>query len=162
MTLMKKMTTSRLGLRLIKDFEGLKLKAYLCPAGVPTIGYGHTKGVKMGMTITEAQAEDYLVEDVGPAERILNAVGVNFRQEQFDALVSFIFNLGSGNLRNSTLLKKIVADKSDQEIAAEFVKWVNAAGKPLVGLKRRRVAEANMFVGYELYYLDEKNNIKKR
>ena len=159
---MKKMTTSRVGLRLIKDFEGLRLGAYKCPAGVWTIGFGHTKGVKQGQVITEAQADDYLVEDIGPIERQLNKLGVNFRQEQFDALVSWIFNLGWGNFSNSTLKKKIIADSKDEEIAAEFIKWVNAGGKPLVGLKKRRIAEANMFVGYELYYLDEKNNIKKR
>lgn len=159
---MKKMTTSRLGQRLIKDFEGLRLGAYKCPAGVWTIGFGHTKGVKPGMVITEAQACDYLVDDIGPIERQLNKLGINFRQEQFDALVSWIFNLGWGNFSNSTLKKKILADASDQDIAAEFIKWVNAAGKPLPGLKKRRVAEANMFVGYELYYLDDKNNIKKK
>ncbi len=159
---MKKMTTSRLGLRLIKDFEGLRLGAYKCPAGVWTIGFGHTKGVKQGQVITEAQADDYLVEDIGPIERQLNNLGINFRQEQFDALVSWIFNLGWGNFSNSTLKKKIIADAKDEDITAEFIKWINAGGKPLPGLKKRRVAEANMFVGYELYYLDEKNNIKKR
>ena len=159
---MKKMTTSRLGLRLIKDFEGLRLAAYKCPAGVWTIGFGHTKGVKQGQVITEAQACDYLVEDIGPIERQLNKLGINFRQEQFDALVSWIFNLGWGNFSNSTLKKKIIADAKDEDITAEFIKWINAGGKPLPGLKKRRVAEANMFVGYELYYLDDKNNIKKR
>lgn len=156
------MTTSRLGLRLIKDFEGLRLGAYLCPAGVWTIGFGHTKGVKQGQVITEAQACDYLVGDVAPIERLLNVIGINFRQEQFDALVSWIFNLGAGNFQHSTLLKKIMANASDEDICAEIVRWVNTNGKPLTGLKKRRVAEANMFVGYELYYLDDKNNIKKK
>ena len=156
------MTTSRLGLRLIKDFEGLRLGAYLCPAGVWTIGFGHTKGVCQGQVITEAQACDYLVEDVAPIERLLNVLGINFRQEQFDALVSWIFNLGSGNFKHSTLLKKMMANAPDEEIAAEIVKWVNAGGKPLAGLKRRRVAEANMFVGYDLYELDKNNNIKRK
>ena len=156
------MTTSVLGKRLIKDFEVLRLKAYKCPAGVWTIGFGHTKGVKQGQAITEAQAEDYLVEDIAPIERVLNKLGVNFRQEQFDALVSWIFNLGAGAFGSSTLKKKILSDAKDEEIAAEIIRWVNSGGKPLVGLKRRRVAEANMFVGYEVYYLDDKNNIKKR
>ena len=159
---MKKMTTSVLGKRLIKDFEGLRLTAYKCPAGVATIGWGHVKGVKMGITITERQAEDYLVEDIGPIERQLNKLGVNFRQEQFDALVSWIFNLGIGKFKASTILKKIQTDASDEDIASEFIRWIYAGGKPLPGLKRRRVAEANMFVGYKLYYLDDKNNIKKR
>lgn len=159
---MKKMTTSRLGLRLIKDFEGLRLGAYLCPAGVSTIGYGHTKGVKMGQVITNEQADDYLIEDIAPLERHLNKLGINFRQEQFDALVSWIFNLGVGNFKKSNLLKRIQADASDEAIAAEFIKWIYAGKTPLAGLKKRRVAEANMFVGYELYYLDKNNNIKKK
>lgn len=159
---MKKMTTSRQGLLLIKDFEGLRLGAYKCPAGVWTIGYGHVKGVRQGQAISVEQANDYLVEDIGPIERQLNNLGVNFRQEQFDALVSWIFNLGWGNFKSSTLFKRIKADASDENIAYEIVKWVNAGGKPLVGLKKRRISEANMFVGYELYYLDDKNNIKKR
>ena len=156
------MTTSRLGLRLIKDFEGLRLGAYLCPAGVPTIGYGHTKGVKMGQVITNEQADDYLIEDIAPLERHLNKLGINFRQEQFDALVTWLFNLGVGNFKKSNLLKRIQADASDEAIAAEFIKWIYAGKTPLAGLKKRRVAEANMFVGYELYYLDKNNNIKKK
>jgi lysozyme len=159
---MKKMTTSRKGLQMIKDFEGLRLAAYKCPAGVPTIGYGHTKGVKMGMVITQGQADDYLVDDIGPIERELNKLDINFRQEQFDALVSWIFNLGGGNFNSSTMKKYIVGDYTDEQITDQMVKWVNAAGKPLVGLKKRRIAEANMFLGYDKYYLDEKNNIKKR
>jgi lysozyme len=159
---MKKMTLSRKGLQLIKEFEGLLLGAYKCPAGVWTIGYGHTKGVKQGQVIDHMQADDYLVEDIGPIEHLLNKIGVNFRQEQFDALVSWIFNLGSGNFQHSTMLKLIISDADDVEITDQMVKWVNAAGKPLVGLKRRRIAEANMFLGYDKYYLDDKNNIKKR
>lgn len=159
---MKKMTCSVLCKRLIKDFESLQLNAYLCPAGVWTIGWGHTNGVKKGQRISEAQANDYLVEDIAPIERQLNRLGINFRQEQFDALVSWIFNLGWGKFKSSTLLKKIQADASDQEIAAEFIKWVYSGGKILLGLKRRRVAEANTFVGYDMYYLDKDNNIIKK
>jgi len=159
---MRKMTTSRQGLRLIKDFEGLRLGAYRCPAGVWTIAYGHTKGVRQGQVITEAQAEDYLIEDIAPLERYLNGLGINFRQEQFDALISWLFNLGTGNFKSSTLLKRIKADASDEDIAAEFTKWVYAGKKPLAGLKRRRVAEANMFAGRELYCLDDNGNIRKK
>jgi lysozyme len=159
---MKKMTTSRRGIQLIKGFEGLKLESYKCPAGVWTIGYGHTKGVKPNVVIDQMRAEDLLIEDIAPIERMLNKLGINFRQECFDALVSWNFNLGDGAFRNSTLLKKIVADAPDEEITDQIVKWVNAGGKPLVGLKRRRVAEANMFIGYDKYYLDKDNNIKKR
>jgi lysozyme len=156
------MTTSRLGLRLIKDFEGLRLGAYRCPARVWTIGYGHTKGVKQGQVITNEQADDFLVEDVAPVERLLNTMGINFRQEQFDALASWIFNLGTGNFIHSTLCKKIQAGDDDEAITDQIVKWVNANGKPLVGLMKRRIAEANMFLGYERYFLDKNNNIKKK
>jgi len=156
------MTTSRNGLQLIKDFEGLRLESYKCPAGVLTIGYGHTKCVKPNEVIDKMRAEDLLIEDIAPIERTLNKLGINFRQECFDALVSWNFNLGEGAFRNSTLLKKIVADDPDEEITDQIVKWVNAGGKPLVGLKRRRIAEANMFLGYDKYYLDKDNNIKKK
>lgn len=156
------MRTSLQGLQLIKDFEGLRLKAYLCPAGVPTIGWGHTRGVRIGETITEAQASDYLVEDIAPIEVLLNSQHINFRQEQFDALVSWIFNLGVNAFGGSTMLKYIRDNRSDEEITDQMVRWVNAGKKPLVGLKRRRIAEANMFLGYDLYYLDKNNNIKKK
>ena len=160
--LMKKMTTSKLGLQLIKSFEGLRLESYKCPAGVWTIGYGHTKGVKPNVVIDEGRADDLLIEDIAPIERLLNHLWINFRQEQFDALVSWIFNLGEGAFRSSTLLKLIKKGASDEEITDQMVRWVNANKKPLVGLKRRRIAEANMFLGYDRYYLDDKNNIKKK
>lgn len=160
--LMKKMTTSRKGLQLIKDFEGLRLESYKCPAGIWTIGYGHTKGVKPNVVIDKSRADDLLIEDIGPIERELNKLGINFRQEQFDALVSWIFNLGLSNFRHSTMLIRISTNANDEEITDQMVKWVNAAGKPLVGLKKRRIAEANMFIGYDKYYLDKENNIKKR
>ena len=159
---MKKMTTSRKGLQLIKDFEGLRLGSYKCPAGVWTIGYGHTKGVKQGQVIDQMRADDMLIEDIAPIERHLNKMGINFRQEQFDALVSWIFNLGLGNFQSSTLSKKIVAGAPDEEITDQIVKWVNAGGKSLLGLKKRRVAEANLWLGYERYYVDGNNNIKKK
>lgn len=156
------MTTGKQGLQLIKNFEGLRLDSYKCPAGVWTIGYGHTKGVKPNMVIDKSKADDYLVEDIAPIERHLNKMGINFRQEQFDALVSWIFNLGLGNFQSSTLSKKIVAGAPDEEITDQIVKWVNAGGKPLLGLKKRRVAEANLWLGYERYYVDGNNNIKKK
>ena len=156
------MTTSRKGLQLIKDFEGLRLGSYKCPAGVWTIGYGHTKGVKQGQVIDQGKADDYLVEDIAPIERLLNDLRINFRQEQFDALVSWTFNLGASAFQRSTLYIRIGTNASDEEITDQIIKWVNAAGKPLVGLKKRRIAEANMFLGYDKYYLDEKNNIKKK
>lgn len=156
---MRKMTTSSKGLQLIKDFERLRLFAYRCPAGVPTIGYGHTLGVKMGQAITEKQAEDFLKQDVTPIEKYLNDIDINFRQEQFDALVSWIFNLGAGKFQHSTLFKKICEDAPDREITDQMVKWINSNGKPLLGLKRRRIAEANMFLATDAYRLDKDNNI---
>lgn len=148
---MKLMTTSSQGRDLIKSFEGLRLDAYRCPAGVPTIGWGHTKGVRMGQHITQAQAEDMLTEDIAPAEHLLNGMKINFRQCQFDALVSWIFNLGSGNFKSSTMYKRIIENATDEEIADQMVRWVNADGRPLPGLMKRRAAEANLFLDYEKY-----------
>lgn len=156
------MTISQKGIDLIKGFEGYKLFAYRDSVGVPTIGYGHVKDVKMGMSITQKQAEEFLKSDIKPIERILNGMGINYTQNQFDALVSWIFNLGEGNFKKSTMYKNIVARKSDIEITDQMVKWHNAGSKPLTGLKRRRVAEANMFLGKETYYVDGFGNIKKR
>ena len=156
------MTISQKGIDLIKNFEGCKLFAYRDSVGVPTIGYGHVNGVKMGMSITQKQAEEFLKSDIKPVERLLNGMGINYTQNQFDALTSWIFNLGEGNFKKSTMYKNIVARKSDIEITDQIVKWVNAGGKPLAGLKRRRVAEANMFLGKETYYVDGFGNIKKR
>jgi len=156
------MTTGKQGLRLIKDAEGLRLDSYKCPAGVWTIGYGHTKDVKPNMEIDQARADDYLVEDIAPIEHYLNNMGFNFRQEQFDALVSWIFNLGLGNFTHSTMVKYICANRSDEDITDQMVKWVNVGKSPLLGLKKRRIAEANMWLGYDRYYLDKENNIKKK
>ena len=156
------MTISEEGIELIKAFEGCKLFAYRDSVGVATIGYGHTKGVKMGQAITQQQAEQYLRADLQPCEKILNACGINFRQEQFDALCSWVFNLGVSNFRNSTMLKYIMAGKEDTDITDQLVKWHNAGGVPMNGLKRRRIAEANLFLGKEVYYLDKDDNICKR
>lgn len=139
---MKLMTTSTDGLAIIKKYEGLRLKAYKCPAGVWTIGYGHTRGVTEGMTIDQKIADRLLVEDVRPIEAQINALKLNMRQGQFDALVSFIFNLGEGAFNRSTLKKKILAGAKDSEIAAEFKKWNKAGGKVLPGLVKRREEEA--------------------
>ena len=155
------MTTSEAGLNIIKKYEGLRLKAYKCPAGVWTIGYGHTKGVTSSMVINEATANAYLREDVRSAEVVLNKLGINFRQGQFDALVSWLFNLGAGSFASSTLRKKIVANAKDEEITDQIIKWVNAGGKPLLGLKKRRVEEANLFLGKTRYAIDKSEKIVK-
>lgn len=157
---MELMEISQNGIDLIKKYEGCKLYAYRDSVGILTIGYGHTSNVKAGMAITQKQAEQFLKQDLEPVVKKLNGMNINFKQQQFDALCSFIFNLGIGKFESSTLRKKIVGRSPDKEIAAEFVRWVNAGGKPLLGLKKRRVAEANMFVGYELYMVDGSGNIK--
>ena len=157
---MKKMTTSNQGKNLIKEAEGFRLDAYLCPAGVPTIGWGHTKCVKMGQHITLAEAEDLLVEDIGPIERLLNGMKINFRQEQFDALVSWIFNFGEGKFKGSTMYKRIIGNAKDEEITDQMVKWIYSDGRPLPGLIKRRVAEANLFIGYDRYKVNNNKIIK--
>ena len=148
------MTISQKGIDLIKRFEGCKLFAYRDSVGVPTIGYGHVKDVKMGMSITQKQAEEFLKSDIKPIERLLNGMGINYTQNQFDALTSWIFNLGEGNFKKSTMYKNIVARKSDIEITDQMVKWYNAGGRPLAGLVRRRADEANTFLGRTVYYAD--------
>ena len=157
---MRLMKTSNQGKNLIKEAEGLRLVAYRCPAGVPTIGWGHTKDVRMGQRITQAMAEEMLVEDIAPIERTLNGLKINFRQEQFDALVSWIFNLGAGNFKSSTMYKRILADAKDEEITDSLIKWTYSGKQQLPGLMKRRVAEANLFIGYERYKINKGQIIK--
>lgn len=132
---------------IIKHFENLELKAYLCPAGVWTIGWGHTKGVKKGDKINQRQAVKLLKEDLTSAEMsVEQLVKVDLNQHQFDALVSFVFNLGHGNFAESTLLKKL--NKGDYLGAAnEFQRWVFSNGEKLNGLVHRRDDEALLFIG---------------
>ena len=159
------MKASKNAIDIIKSFEGLKLKAYkpLPSEKYYTIGWGHYGAdVKMGMTITQAQAETLLKSDIVPVERVLNGMGINYTQNQFDALTSWIFNLGEGNFKKSTMYKYIVSKKDDVAITDQMIKWHNAGGKPLLGLKKRRVEEANMFLGKNKYYVDTLGNIKKR
>lgn len=139
------MTTSKTGLALIAAHEGLKLEAYLCPAGVPTIGYGHTKGVRMGDTITPDQADKFLREDLADAEKAVNSQSLKINQNQYDALVCFTFNVGVGNFGKSTLLKKVKANADDPAIRNEFARWNKGGGKVLPGLTRRRKEEADLY-----------------
>jgi lysozyme len=134
------------GLDLIKEFEGLKLRAYLCPAKVWTIGYGSTgPHVTPGKVITEKQAEELLKDDLDRFEKaVTRLVTVPLRQNQYDALVSFAFNCGIGNLESSTLLKRVNARLFDNAVT-EFAKWNKGGGKVLAGLTRRRAAEAALF-----------------
>ncbi|CDG18253.1 lysozyme [Xenorhabdus doucetiae] len=143
------MEISESGINKLKSYEGLRLKAYPDPAtgAAPwTIGYGHTKGVKPGQVITAQQAEAFLHQDLisiyGAIERL---VKVPLTQGQFDALCSFIFNLGIGNFTHSTLLKKLNAGDY-QGAAGEFLKWDRADGSELTDLRIRRESEQKMFL----------------
>ena len=139
------MKTSPKGIALIKEFEGLRLKAYKCPGGVWTIGYGHTAGVKPGMVISEAQAEEYLMADLIASEKYLNDLRLAINQNQFDALISFIYNVGTGNFSRSTLLRKVRANPQDNSIMDEFLRWVYSKGRVLPSLQRRRLAEMKLY-----------------
>jgi lysozyme len=140
------------GLELIKSFEGLKLKPYLCPAGIATLGFGNTyypDGTKVKLTdaaITKEKAEELLKHLVVSYEKAVDSFcRDDISQNQFDALVSFAYNVGVGNLQKSTLIKKVNANPQDPTIRAEFMKWNKAAGRVLTGLTRRRTAEANLY-----------------
>ena len=143
------MNISDAGLDLIIQFEGLKLQAYPDPAtgGDPwTIGVGHTGGVQAGDTCTEEQAREWLRNDAGTAERCINqSVQGNLAQNQFDALVSLIFNIGCGNFRKSTLLR-MLNNGDDVGAAQQFLVWNKAAGKVMAGLTNRRQAERDLFL----------------
>lgn len=136
---------------LVKQFEGCSLKAYKCPAGIWTIGYGNTqyengKAVKEGEVITLERAEQLLeVILIKFVQQVGELVKSKVNQNQKDALTDFAYNCGVGNLRSSTLLKKVNADPNDKTIRAEFEKWVRANGKVLKGLVKRRTAEANLY-----------------
>ena len=138
------MKTSKKGIDLIKKFEGFRANPYICPAGVLTIGYGHTKNVRLGDYCSEMQAEQFLAEDLEVAEIELNKMqGLN--QNQFDALASFIFNLGVRNFQKSTLRTEILRGSKEAVIRSEFGRWVYAGGKVSKGLQARRKAEADLF-----------------
>ncbi len=139
------MKTSGKVIELIKEHESFSSRAYLCPAGKWTIGYGHTGGVKSGDVISKWQAEELLRKDVLTAERAVNRQRLPLNQNQFDALVSFTFNVGVGNFQKSTLLRKARVNVNDPSIAVEFKKWVYGGGKVLPGLVKRRQAEAGLY-----------------
>ena len=146
------MRTSPEGIARIKRHELLRLKAYLCPAGVPTIGWGSTKGVAMGMEITEAQADARLVQDLATAENAIEKnVKVPLSQNQFDALVSFVFNVGAKNFQGSTLLKQLNRGQYEAA-AAQFERWCHARDPKgggmvrLPGLLKRRLEEKEVFL----------------
>lgn len=130
---------------LIREFEGLRLQAYQCPSGKWTIGYGHTTNVAPGTTITQLQANLHLQEDVAQCEHTLNKYNLALTQNMYDALISFIFNVGAGNFHRSALLSKIKVNPYDSSISDEFLKWIHSKGKPLTGLQRRRMAEMKLY-----------------
>lgn len=151
---MKITKTGQKGLKLIKEFEGFRSKPYLCSANVPTVGYGATyypNGKKVTLNdqpITEEYAVQLLSTMLDTFEKAVDSFcRDDINQDQFDALVSFAYNLGNGSLKSSTLLKKVNANPNDPTIRDEFMKWVNAGGKKLPGLVRRRQAEADLYFG---------------
>ena len=125
---------------MIKQFEGCRLTAYLCPAGVWTIGYGHTAGVKKGQVITQEQADNFLKDDLEKYEKYVISTGLSLNQNQFDALVSFTYNCGQGNL------KKLIKGRTLAEIADAMLLYNKGGGKVLAGLVKRRKAEQQLFL----------------
>ena len=150
---MKVTKINKAGLDLIKEFESYEGRPYLCPAKVPTIGYGSTRyadGSKVKMSdpaISIEAAEKLLADTMGQYELAVDAMAVDsLNANQFSALVSFCYNCGASNLKSSTLLKKVNANPNDRNISAEFKRWNKGAGNVLAGLTRRRKAE------HELYF----------
>jgi GH24 family phage-related lysozyme (muramidase) len=146
------MKTGERGLNLIKEFEGCKLSAYQCPAGIWTIGigsthYGDGTPVTKNRTLpTELAAIALLAATIGQYEKAINNIGVELTQNEFDALVCLVYNIGAGNFEKSTLVKMLKAGDDKAEIAQQFLRWDKAGGKPLAGLTRRRNAEAELFL----------------
>ena len=149
---MKITKTGTAGIEMIKTFEGFKSAPYKCPAGIPTIGYGATfypNGKKVTMTdkaLTETESIELLKHMLVSFEKYVDSYcRDDINQNQFDALVSFAYNLGPSNLKSSTLLKKVNANPADESIKLEFMKWVKAGGKTLKGLVARREAKSKLY-----------------
>jgi len=139
------MIYSQTGEHLTQQFESCKLVAYLDSKGVPTIAWGHTAGVKLGDTCTQAQADAWLMQDIQWAAGIVNrVVTITLTQGEFDALTDFVFNDGSGNFESSTLLRDLNAGNI-LAAAAQFPLWDHSAGQVVAGLLRRRLAEEQEF-----------------
>lgn len=146
------MKISNKGLELIKEFEGFSSVAYLCPAKIPTIGYGNTfwedgRKVRIGEQISKSKALELLefVANKDFADKIFPLIKVQVNQNQFDAMVSLAYNIGVGAFSNSTLLKRVNA-KDFIGAGNEFLKWDKSGGKPLLGLTRRRQREKELFL----------------
>lgn len=136
----------------LKEYEGLKLSAYICPAGVPTIGWGHTgtvdgKKIALGMTITINKAQELFEKDIAVVENPLmrEPFAYKLKQGQKDALVSFIYNVGWGNYKTSTLRKRIMEDVNHPDIPNQFRRWNKGGGKVLQGLVKRREWEISLY-----------------
>ena len=154
------------GLALIKRFEGFAPEVYVCPGGWPTIGYGHVvrdgEQDRYADGIDEATAEELLRRDVEVAERaVLRLIRVPLEDGQFDALVSFAFNLGAGALQRSTLGHKVNREEHD-DVPAEFRRWVWAGGRQLKGLVRRREAEAELYASQPVGRRPDRTQISSR
>lgn len=136
------MKASELLVGKLKEFEGFSNTAYKCAAGVWTCGYGTTKGITPTTRCTRAEAEQWLLRDLAPVEAYVNTIPEVNTQGKYDALVDFAYNLGLGNLKQSTLLRKIKEGAPTEDIQEQFRRWVYAGGKVLKGLVRRREWEA--------------------
>jgi lysozyme len=146
------MKLNRDGIKLMHDFEGLRLEAYLCPAKLPTIGYGNTfyedgSRVKMGEKITKTRADELFTNVVNKtfAEPLKKLLKKPLNENQFSALVCFAYNVGMGNLSKSTLLRMVNVNPNDDAIREQFMRWNKAGGKEMAGLTRRRKAEADLY-----------------
>lgn len=159
------MRVSQKGINLVKKFEGIRLTAYTCPAGVLTIGYGHTgSDVKPGMKIDEKEAERLLWQDTESAQQTVSSfVTARINQNEYDALVSFVFNIGPTAFVNSTLLRLLNKGADRKVVAAEFARWVKAGSDaPVPGLVRRREEEKKLFLEKEKHPLLSKSILAKR
>lgn len=133
------------GLDLIKEFEGLRLVVYKCPAGKTTVGYGHLTDMAVGQTISLAQANAYLLDDIQDAQKaVSDLVKVTLTENEYAALVSFVFNLGRGAFERSTMLKLLNRGMYDT-VPPQLMRWTKVNGEDVAGLKRRRAAEARLW-----------------
>lgn len=139
------MNISANGVALIKKYESLRLKSYLCPAGKWTIGYGHTRTAQPGIVITEAEANRLLLSDIAVAEACVNGQRLMLSQGMFDALVSLVFNIGCKRFKDSIMLMKIKGHSPISEVEEEFKEFRLAGGKVSNGLIRRRTEEWRLY-----------------
>jgi lysozyme len=145
------MILNKKGIDLMHQFEGLRLNAYLCPANIPTIGWGNTfyesgRKVQIGETITKERADALFLWVANSfATQVRSMLRVQLNENQFSALVSFAYNVGNANLRTSTLLRLVNANPNDPNIRAQFLRWNKAGGREMAGLTRRRQAESNLY-----------------